>query len=744
MAFRARKASGLSDAYTYLRPGKKKDGIHYFFGEKEQMKYLDHKDLGRRDSELATKNLALVQESTISISESEEDLSSSRLSGAHTEASAPQTQRNHCDEIGGTDHVSTLSVDEPSLNSPARVDDEEKEEKSDGIEDLNYQDTAKFSILDSDGESDEGEGWNNDEMTGEGESYCGLDEDEPPQPDLLFKPALLQAVGGVSQIEAGSVPTELLREMTNDSWKLLSKQTPYDYLMHPYEPRLPTTMQENNPRLYDGNYGPTLRALDCLATPLGTFFYFAQPTFWEEIAVSSNDYFYEKIEERIDSQYKKQIARQKEHPEFAAKTREHIRSELNKTVDISGRELCVFIGFMVARTISPNKEKLENHWKTTDEGAIPRGCFDQFMIRDRFMHLSRNLHISSNCDDRAKTDRACKLRPVINALQYRFQRGYIPPPAMAVDEATLPSRSSFNRMRVFMKDKPHKWGTKLFMLCCSTTVYCIRGSLTDYGPGPAAVICNLREVFGASGSSTSAMQITVTDRFYTSLPLALQMLSMGSYSIRTVQTDRIRLPAVLVGKKINGQKEKEPPKNRPASIARGTFEVTDHMHVPGFRALRWWDNKAVYVLASGDSVALDRVVRRNRLTGGQAEVAYPRVLKDYQTLMGGVDIHDQLRLQRYSLQLAIKYMKYCKSLFLGLIDLALINAYIVHNARRGADGMRKLSHVKVIKQLHLELCQLREEAWEALLSCDSMEYFEIRFHNISLLTYRMFRYRFIL
>ncbi|POM71656.1 Hypothetical protein PHPALM_11740 [Phytophthora palmivora] len=140
------------------------------------------------------------------------------------------------------------------------------------------------------------------------------------------------------------------------------------------------------------------------------------------------------------------------------------------------------------------------------------------------------------------------------------------------DESMLPSRSSFIRMRVFMKDKPHKWGTKLFMLCCSTTAYCIRfevccgkqeqpnasGSLPDYGSGPAAVIRNLREVFGASGSGTSAMRIIVTDRFYTSVPLALQMLSMGFYSIGTVQTDRIGLLAVLVGKNLNGQKKKKP------------------------------------------------------------------------------------------------------------------------------------------------------------------------------------------
>ncbi|POM71721.1 LOW QUALITY PROTEIN: Pol protein [Phytophthora palmivora] len=118
------------------------------------------------------------------------------------------------------------------------------------------------------------------------------------------------------------------------------------------------------------------------------------------------------------------------------------------------------------------------------------------------------------------------------------------------------------------------------------------------------------------------------------------------------------------------------------------------------------------------SVELDRVVRRKKLTGEQAEVPCPRVLKDYQTLMGGVDVHDQLRLQRYSLQLAIKYKKYYKSLFLELIDLAVINAYIIFNARRAADGLSKLPHVNFLKQPHLELCQLQEDDWDGLRESD--------------------------
>ncbi|ETL45589.1 hypothetical protein L916_04350, partial [Phytophthora nicotianae] len=156
-------------------------------------------------------------------------------------------------------------------------------------------------------------------------------------------------------------------------------------------------------------------------------------------------------------------------------------------------------GGIAGITGAPNKERLAHHWRTTDEGAIPRGRFGLYMTRDRFMHISRNLHFSNNADHRAVSDRAWKLRPVIDALQERFKSGYWPPPVMAFDEAMLP-------LRVYKKDKPHKWGTKLFMLCCSSSAYCIRFEVycgktqtcvntagTDAKSGPAAVVRNLKE-----------------------------------------------------------------------------------------------------------------------------------------------------------------------------------------------------------------------------------------------------------
>ncbi|KAJ8578589.1 hypothetical protein ON010_g617 [Phytophthora cinnamomi] len=337
------------------------------------------------------------------------------------------------------------------------------------------------------------------------------------------------------------------------------------------------------------------------------------------------------MDERVEGQCAKQVARQLKHPKFKPKTKEELRRELEKYADITPRELCVFIGLLIARSIVPNKEKLAHHWRTTDEGAIPRGCFGQFLVRDRFMHLSCNLHFSSNHSVCAASDRAWKLRPVIDALQDRFSAGFIPPAVMAFDEAMLPSRSTFNHMLVYMKDKPHKWGTKLFMLC----LYCDKkesggvSSSTDYKLGPAAVVRNLRDVFGPSPPANGAMRLVVTDRFYSAVPLAMQSLTMGFYSIGT-------------------KNKKKPPKipmNRPTSIERGTYVVADALYIPDTRVMCWWYTRAVHMLSTGGSVTMDRIVRRDKVTGEQQDVACPRIVKDSQTYMGGVDVHDQMRLQ---------------------------------------------------------------------------------------------------
>ncbi len=81
--------------------------------------------------------------------------------------------------------------------------------------------------------------------------------------------------------------------------------------------------------------------------------------------------------------------------------------------------------------------------------------------------------------------------------------------------------------------------------------------------------------------------------------------------------------------------------------------------------------------------------------------------------MGGVDIHDQLRLQRYSVQMAFIFKKYYKGLFLGLVDIALVNAYIVYKAYEKAQGRAKPKHSKFLEVLHAQLLELNAALFNA-------------------------------
>jgi hypothetical protein len=75
--------------------------------------------------------------------------------------------------------------------------------------------------------------------------------------------------------------------------------------------------------------------------------------------------------------------------------------------------------------------------------------------------------------------------------------------------------------------------------------------------------------------------------------------------------------------------------------------------------------------------------------------------------MRGVDVHNQLKLQRYSPQRSLRFRKYYKSLALGLIDLAIVNSYIVHKAYHTNKISKPSTYVKYMIKLHLQLTQLR-------------------------------------
>ncbi|OWZ13034.1 hypothetical protein PHMEG_00013714 [Phytophthora megakarya] len=302
-------------------------------------------------------------------------------------------------------------------------------------------------------------------------------------------------------------------------------------------------------------------------------------------------------------------------------------------------------------------------------GAIPKGTFGQFVSKAGFDRIMQNLHFTDNSDARSDTDRTWKVRSVVETLQNTCAHGYNVPSVLSFDEAMNSSRSRHNIIRQFMKDKPHKWGTQVFMTCCAEKAYVLRlkvccgseqrpgelggASPTQYSAdpnyGPAAVMRNLDKVLSRSRQVFSMLLL------YISVQLALQLLARNIYSIGTIKTNKKGLPPALITKA----------SARPAGVACGSSTVAVAKCCPKLKAMLWWDHLLVYLLG-----------------GRKVTIPCPSAMKNYHDWMGGVDIHDQLRLQRHSLQLAVCFRKYYKIVFLGVVDMTITSASLFIKRRK--------------------------------------------------------------
>ncbi|KAE9124853.1 hypothetical protein PF010_g5851 [Phytophthora fragariae] len=240
--------------------------------------------------------------------------------------------------------------------------------------------------------------------------------------------------------------------MRSDGWELDSSKFPED---------------TNYPGHYADEFGPTSSVMAESESPLGLFFYFMPRPLWRKISKESNRYCDRTLSDRANRMFENQAA---DNP----RTLRQIYELEAKKPRIEPHELLRCIGLLIARMLAPQTRNFADHWATTWMGAVPTGTLGRYMARNRFAHIMQHPHFTNNAHPKSFTDRAWKVRSVLDTLQKRFAAGYKVPPVLAFDEAIIPSRSRYNPTRQYLKDKPHKWGTKLFMTCCAKTAYCLR------------------------------------------------------------------------------------------------------------------------------------------------------------------------------------------------------------------------------------------------------------------------------
>jgi hypothetical protein len=224
---------------------------------------------------------------------------------------------------------------------------------------------------------------------------------------------------------------------------------------------------------YDEEPRPTRAAEAFADSPLGLFFFFLPKLLWKRIAEESNAFRASLVDKMAIERQQKQQRRQAQDPNVQVQSLQDIKDIILKWKPITPHEVVHFVALLIARALSPQRGTIKNHWTTTEVGAVPRGTFGRFMARQRFLDIARFLHFASNSNV-PRHDRAWKVRPLLQVVEKTFRRGFRLGSRVSFDEGMVGSRHRMNPMRVYMKDKPVKWGSKFYMTCCADTAYCVR------------------------------------------------------------------------------------------------------------------------------------------------------------------------------------------------------------------------------------------------------------------------------
>ncbi|KAK7504155.1 hypothetical protein BaRGS_00004459 [Batillaria attramentaria] len=319
--------------------------------------------------------------------------------------------------------------------------------------------------------------------------------------------------------------------------------------------------------------------------------------------------------------------------------------------------ICIHIGLV-------KKLKIHDYW--SKHPALHTSYAAQIMPRDRFLAILAFLHVNDNATyvpyGQPDHDPIHKIRPFMSHLQKKFAEAYVPEQKIALDEAMCPFKGR-SRFKVYMKDKPVKWGFKFYEVCESSSGYVCRLEMfcadKRYSNKPHDVVLRLMDPLLHKGYHV------YMDNYYCYEPLCNHLAGHGATMVcGTARKDGQTLP-------------KKDFVNIPIEKGRLDYGRKDQVVLT-----KWRDKRDVLSLSTMDKPELVR-------TQGRFELKEkPRCVVNYIQHMAGVDNSDQLISY---LPMHRKTLKWWKKPFFHLLTLTTIQTLILTNKHREIRNRKKLS-----------------------------------------------------
>uniref|UniRef100_A0AAV2LPJ5 PiggyBac transposable element-derived protein domain-containing protein n=1 Tax=Knipowitschia caucasica TaxID=637954 RepID=A0AAV2LPJ5_KNICA len=368
------------------------------------------------------------------------------------------------------------------------------------------------------------------------------------------------------------------------------------------------------------------------------------------------------------------------------------------------KDMYSYIALVIYMGLVPLKTLLD-YWRSSRLFTLPFPS--RTMNRVRFNQISRCLHMNDpevELENDLKKgspehDRLCRVRPLYERLLVACQAHYHPHQHISIDERMVRSKARIG-FKQYVKNKPTKWGFKLFVLADShgyTVNFFVydgrvslpsghgQSSLSGHGQGSPSGHGQAYDVVMRLLSSTalgSGYRLYV-DNYYSSPTLFRHLLRRHRMSACGTMRSTLRDCPGLGAASLRAP--------------RGTIRWLRQNEL---LFVKWIDAREVTICSTLHSATAEGTVRRRvkdhsgRWT--EKHVRVPDCVTDYNGHMGGVDLSDALI---HSYNVLHKTRRWYKTLFFHFVDIAVVNAFILHRQLR----LRPLTQKAFREALVLEL-----------------------------------------